>query len=35
MLRGMDAVTGEWTLVCIAFNLKRFRDDNNLRRRLG
>ncbi len=23
MLRGIDAVTGEWTLVCIAFNLKR------------
>ena len=23
MLRGIDGVTGEWTLVCIAFNLKR------------
>jgi len=23
MLRGLDAVTGEWNLVCIAFNLKR------------
>jgi Transposase DDE domain len=23
MLRGFEAVTGEWTLVCIAFNLKR------------
>jgi transposase len=23
MLRGLEAVTGEWTLVCIAFNLKR------------
>lgn len=23
MLRGIEAVTGEWTLVCIAFNLKR------------
>ena len=23
MLRGLQAVTGEWTLVCIAFNLKR------------
>ena len=23
LLRGIDAVTGEWTLVCIAFNLKR------------
>ena len=23
MLRGINAVTGEWTLVCIAFNLKR------------
>ena len=23
MLRGIHAVTGEWTLVCIAFNLKR------------
>lgn len=23
MLRGLHAVTGEWTLVCIAFNLKR------------
>ena len=23
MLRGVEAVTGEWTLVCIAFNLKR------------
>jgi transposase len=23
MLRGFQAVTGEWTLVCIAFNLKR------------
>ena len=23
LLRGLDAVTGEWTLVCIAYNLKR------------
>ena len=23
LLRGLNAVTGEWTLVCIAFNLKR------------
>jgi len=23
MLRGLDAVSGEWNLVCIAFNLKR------------
>jgi hypothetical protein len=23
LLRGIEAVTGEWTLVCIAFNLKR------------
>ncbi len=23
LLRGFEAVTGEWTLVCIAFNLKR------------
>jgi hypothetical protein len=23
MLRGLQAVTGEWTLVCIAYNLKR------------
>ena len=23
MLRGLDAVCGEWTLVCLAFNLKR------------
>ena len=23
MLRGLDAVKGEWTLVCMAFNLKR------------
>jgi len=23
MLRGFQAVTGEWTMVCIAFNLKR------------
>lgn len=23
MLRGLDAVQGEWTLVCMAFNLKR------------
>ena len=23
MLRGFETVTGEWTLVCIAFNLKR------------
>ena len=23
MLRGLTAVSGEWTLVCIAFNLKR------------
>ena len=23
MLRGFDAVKGEWTLVCIAYNLKR------------
>ncbi len=24
LLRGLDAVKGEWDLVCIAFNLKRF-----------
>jgi Transposase DDE domain len=23
LLRGLEAVTGEWTLVCIAYNLKR------------
>jgi hypothetical protein len=23
MLRGLDAVRGEWTLVCMAWNLKR------------
>jgi hypothetical protein len=23
LLRGLDAVKGEWNLVCIAFNLKR------------
>ncbi|MFI3195815.1 MAG: transposase, partial [Methylococcaceae bacterium] len=23
MRRGLDAVKGEWTLVCMAFNLKR------------
>ncbi len=23
-LRGVDAVAGEWLLVCLAFNLKRF-----------
>jgi hypothetical protein len=23
LLRGLGAVTGEWDLVCIAFNLKR------------
>jgi len=23
MLRGLDAVQGEWALVCLAFNLKR------------
>ena len=23
MLRGLKAVQGEWTLICIAFNLKR------------
>jgi len=25
MLRGFEAVIGKWTLVCIAFNLKRLR----------
>jgi hypothetical protein len=23
MLRGLEAVKGEWTLICMAFNLKR------------
>ncbi|SJM90150.1 hypothetical protein CRENPOLYSF2_1500003 [Crenothrix polyspora] len=23
MLRGLDAIQGEWLLVCMAFNLKR------------
>jgi Transposase DDE domain len=26
LLRGLDAVRGEWNLVCIAFNLKRLYD---------